>query len=241
MSTWLLAYSNKFLKADRILFDYISNKKDNRIWIGFESILALAFIRFRPGGKFRFKKGFKIGTDHAHEIKMGHYQVNIQGLKRYLTGGNSADLLNFKTPLFYVDNILSHLKKENRQIIIKISRESIQSLLSTYQKDIIATDALRACDLILETLEKDENPEDIKKYLSISEPYIENPLTKKNHELWIEHIDILNRIAVLFNVAYEEQQAGRNPEIYLNEIKDLQDTIRTKLENFLLEIPHGQS
>lgn len=243
MTTWLLAYGNRFLKTEKILYDMVVTKKDNRIWIGFESILSLVFIRFRPGGKFRFKKGFKIGTDHSHEFKIGDYLFNMQGFKRSLLGGNSMDLLNFITPLYYCNNILTHpdLKEENKTILIKIARESIQSLLCTYDKDILANDALKRCDLILKTIENGDELENLKDVLCIADNYIDNPLTVKNHELWCEHMDILNRICSLFIVAYNDIQKGKNPENYLDEIKNLQESIREKLEKYLMEIPHGQS
>jgi hypothetical protein len=223
-----------------MIMNYVTTRKDSRLWVGtIEAILALCYIRFKTGAKFRLKKGFKIGNDHSHPVKLGEYQFNLQGMKRLLLGGNSSDLLNFKTPVFYASVILNKLRPENKSILIKICRESIQSLLDTYQKDILAREALMSMDLIFKNLQDDLDLEELKKYLYINEDYMESPLTKKNMELWEENIDILNRIGFLYQSAHTDNNEGKNPEVHLNEIKELQESIRGKLEEYLLEIPKG--
>lgn len=240
--SFLLAYANSFVRTEKILFDYLTTKKDTRLWIGsIEAVIALAYIRFRSGAKFRLQKGFKIGNDHSHPIKMFDYKFDIQGLKRKVMGGNSMDLLNFKTPLFYSHPVLSELRPENREILLKLALESIHSLLNTYQKDIMACESLKSMGLILECQLADKEMDSVKPFLYVNEEYAESPLTQKDQELWIENIDILNRIAHLFTLAYEELQAGKNPESNLAEINELREQMRQKLEDFLMEIPKGRS
>jgi len=240
--SYILAYANSFIRAEKLLFNYISTKKDTRLWISpIEAVIALAYIRFRTGAKFRLQKGFKIVNDHSHPVKLWDYQFDIQGIKRSVLGGNSMDLLNFKTPLFFVDIVLSKLRPENRQIILKLAHESVNSLLDTYQKDIMACEALRGMGVILEGLLNNKDIEQFRPFLYINEDYLESPLTKKDLELWTENIDILNRICNQFRLAYNELSEGKKPDDHLNEISELRDAIRTKLTDYLMEIPTGRS
>jgi len=242
MTSWLLPYANNFLRTDKLLFDYFTTKKDTRLWIGtIESILALCFIRFRVGAKFRLKKGFKIGNDHSHPVKIGDYQFDFQAIKRSLLGGNSADLLNFKTPIYYSYEILTKLSPERRESLLNIAYESAQSLLDTYHKDIMAREAIQSIIVIIKSMQTDDSEQlnNIKSYVYINSEYRDSPLTVKNIELWIQNIDILNRICDLYKSAYEEMQSGHNPEKLLNDIKDLQETVRTHLQDYLMEIPKG--
>lgn len=240
--SFLLGYANSFMRTEKILFDYLTTKKDTRLWVGsVESILALAYIRFRSGAKFRLMKGFKIGNDHSHPIKIMDYKFDFQGIKRSFMGGNSMDLLNFKTPLFYSYKVIRELRPENREALVKLALESVHSLLNTYQKDIMACESLKSMGLILECILAERDMETVKPFLYINEEYEESPLTTKEQELWIENIDVLNRIAHLFGLAYEEFQSGKNPEIHLNEVNELRDQMRQKLEDFLMEIPKGRS
>lgn len=240
--SYILAYANSFIRAEKLIFNYMATKKDTRLWISpVEAIIALAYIRFRTGAKFRLQKGFKIVNDHSHPVKLWDYQFDIQGIKRSVLGGNSMDLLNFKTPLFYVDIVLSKLRPENRQILIKLAYESINSLLDTYQKDIMACEALRSMGVILDGLLNNKDVEQFKPFLYINEDYLDSPLTKKDLDIWIENIDILNRICNLFKLAYTELCEGKKPDDNLNEISELRDTIRQKLTDYLMEIPTGRS
>jgi hypothetical protein len=240
--SYILAYANSFIRAEKLLFNYIATKKDTRLWISpVEAIIALAYIRFRTGAKFRLQKGFKIVNDHSHPVKLWDYQFDIQGIKRSVLGGNSMDLLNFKTPLFYVDQVLSKVRPENRQILIKLAFESVNSLLDTYQKDIMACEALRSMGAILEGLLNNKDINQFKPFLYINEDYLDSPLTKKDLDLWIENIDILNRICHQFRLAYNELSEGKKPDDHLNEISELRDTIRSKLTDYLMEIPTGRS
>jgi len=242
MTSWLLAYGNSFLRTDKLIFDYLTTRKDTRLWIGtIEAILALCFIRFRTGAKFRFKKGFKIGNDHSHPVKIGEYQFDFQAIKRCLLGGNSADLLNFKTPIFYSLEVLDKIRPEYKEQLLKIAYESAQSLLETYHKDIMAREAIQSIILIIKSMREDNKNywQELKEYVYINPEYRESPLTNKNIELWIENIDILNRICVLYSQAYEDFIAGKNPEKILNDIKDLQETVRLHLEDYLMDIPKG--
>lgn len=239
---FLLAYANSFVQTEKIVFDYLTTKKDTRLWISsVEAVLSLAYIRFRTGAKFRLKKGFKIGNDHSHPVKLGEYQFDFQGLKRSMMGGNSMDLLNFKTPLFFCDQVLSQLRKENREIILKLAYESIQSLLDTYQKDIMACEALKGMGVILECLIKDQDLDQFKPFLYVNDDYEESPLTKKDQEIWLQNIDILNRIGTLFRSSYNDLINGKNTDDDLNEIGDLRNGIRQKLQDYLMEIPKGRT
>jgi len=237
-----LAYMNSFVRTEKILFDYLTTKKDSRVWIGpVEAILALAYIRFRSGAKFRLRKGFKIANDHSHPVRFWDYQFNVQGLKRRMMGGNSMDLLNFKTPLFFSKEILDQLRPENKEILLKLGIESIHSLIDTYKKDIAACESLRSMGVILECMIKDRDMNDIKPFLYVNDDFLESPLTKKDQEIWIENIDILNRICSLFRTAYENYKDGKNSEDELTEVNELRDQVRQKLEDFLMEIPAGRS
>ena len=240
--SFMAMYANSFVRSEKLLFDYLTTKKDTRQWIGpVESILALAYIRFRTGAKFRLSKGFKISNDHSHPVNVWDYKFNFQGLKRTVLGGASMDLLNFKTPLFFSKEILDELRPENREIILKIALESIHSLLDTYKKDIMACESLKAMGVILECMLNDRDMADVKSFLYINDDFLSSPLTVKDKELWIENIDILNRICALFKLAYEEYLEGKSSETYLTEISELRDQMRQKLEGFLLEIPRGRT
>ena len=242
MSSWLFAYTSSFLGTDKAIFDYLRTPKDTRLWIGVvESILGLAYIRFRSGAKFRLRNGFKIANDHSHQIKVGDYQFNFQGIKRKVLGGDSRDLLNFKTPLFYSFKILNQLRPENREVIIQLAQESVQSLLDTYKRDIMATEALKSMDRILNLFQENDQDklESAKEMLYINEDYLNSPLTGKNIELWEQNIGVLDQIGNLFRQAKAEFLSGHNPENILTEIRDLQESIRIKLEEFLMTIPRG--
>ncbi len=240
--SFFLAYANSFLRTEKILFDYVSTKKDTRLWISpVEAVLAIAYIRFRNGAKFRLDKDFKIGNDHSHPIKVGDYSFDFQGIKRSVMGGTSMDLLNFKTPLYYSAAILKELRPENREAILKIALESIHSLLDTYEKDIMACEALKSMGVILECMLNDKDLEQFKPFLYINDDYNESPLTKKDHEVWVENIDILNRICALFKQAYAEFIEGKKVDEHLDEITELRNTIRGKLKDFLMDIPRGRS
>lgn len=240
--SFLLAYANSFVRTEKILFDYVSTKKDTRLWISpVEAVLALAYIRFRSGAKFRLQKDFKIGNDHSHPIKIGDYSFDFQGIKRSLMGGTSMDLLNFKTPLYYSGDILGKLRPENREIILKIAIESIHSLLDTYEKDIMACEALKSMGVILECMLNDKDVEQFKPFLYINEDYMDSPLTKKDLEVWEENIDILNRICHLYKQAYGDFLEGKKVDDQLDEISELRDTIRGKMKDFLMDIPRGKA
>lgn len=239
--SFLLGYANSFMRTDKIIFDYLTTKKDTRLWIGsIESILALVYIRFRSGAKFRLKKGFKIENDHSHPVKIMDYKFDFQGIKRKMMGGNSMDLLNFKTPVYYSYKVLTKLKPENREILVKLALESVHSLINTYNKDIMACETLKSIGLILEWILADREMEKVKPFLYINEEYDESPLTAKDQEIWIENIDVLNRIGHLFGLAYEDFQAGKSPENHLSEINELREQMRQKIENYLMEIPKGR-
>ena len=240
--SFLLAYANSFVRTEKILFDYVSTKKDTRLWISpVEAVLALAYIRFRSGAKFRLQKDFKIGNDHSHPIKIGDYSFDFQGIKRSLMGGTSMDLLNFKTPLYYSGDILGKLRPENREIILKIAIESIHSLLDTYEKDIMACEALKSMGVILECLLNNKDLQQFKPFLYINEDYNDSPLTKKDLEVWEENIDILNRICHLYKQAYGDFLEGKKVDDQLDEISELRDTIRGKMQDFLMDIPRGKA
>lgn len=240
--SFLAFYANSFIRTEKLLFDYLTTKKDSRQWIGpIEAVLALAYIRFRTKAKFRLQKGFKIANDHSHPVNLGEYKFDFQGIKRTLMGGKSMDLLNFKTPLFFCKDILDELRPENREILLKIALESIHSLLDTYKKDIMACESLKSMGVIIECLINDREMDDIKAFLYINDDYLESPLTKKDKELWIENIDVLNRICALFKQAYDEYSEGKSAEPKLDEISELRDQMRSKLEAYLMEIPRGRT
>lgn len=238
--TFLLAYANSFVRTEKILFDYLTTKKDTRLWIGsIEAILALGYIRFRTGAKFRLEKGFKISNDHSHPIRMFDYKFDIQSLKRRVMGGTSMDLLNFKTPLYFSHQVLSELRPENRETLIKIALESVHSLLNTYKKDIMACESLKSMGLILECQLAGKDMESVKPFLYINEEYEDSPLTQKDVQIWKENIDVLDRIGHLFRASYDDFQEGKNTESNLNEINELREQMRGKLEGYLMEIPKG--
>ena len=80
----------------------------------------------------------------------------------------------------------------------------------------------------------------VKPFLYINEEYEDSPLTLKDQRLWLENIDVLNRIGHLFGQAYDDFQTGKNPESHLNEINELREQMRTKLEDYLMDIPKGK-
>lgn len=244
MASWLLAYANSFVRADKVVFDYVVNKKDKRMWVGtVESILAFAYLRFRQGAKFRLKKGFQIMNDHSHPVKVGDYNFNLQGIKRSVLGGDSSDLLNFKTPIFFSFIILKELRPQNRNILVKLAIESVNAQLVTYEKDIVAAETLKNIKRILEAFNSDGDAQLNTKKADwyINEDYLESPLTKKNIELWKDNLDILNRICILFNNAYNFFLEGKNPDVYLSEIRKHQENIRCQMEKYLMQIPIGRS
>lgn len=243
MASWLLAYANSFVRADKVFFDYMVNKKDKRMWVGtIESILAFAYLRFRQGAKFRLKKGFKIMNDHSHPVKVGDYNFNLQGIKRSVLGGDSSDLLNFKTPIYFSYIILKELRPSNRSILLKLAIESVNSQLVTYEKDIVASETLKNIKRILEAFNTDDGEHEKKKAdWYINDDYLESPLTKKNIELWKDNLDILNRICILFNNAHNYFLEGKNPDVFLSEIRKHQENIRIQMEKYLMQIPIGRS
>jgi hypothetical protein len=204
-----------------------------------EAILALAYIRFRSGAKLRLHKGFRISNDHSHPIQLFDYKFNFQGIKRTFMGGSSMDLINLKTPIFHVDEILQHLKPENREIILQLALESINNLIDTYHKDILACEVLGSIRLILQAHLDGSETEQLKHYIKIKDDYLESPLTKKNLELWMDNIDILNKMATLFRKASDACREGRNFDSYLTEVRHYMEEIREKLEDYLMEIPKG--
>jgi len=238
--SWLIPYTNSFLRTDKIIFNYLTSKKDTRVWVGtIEAIMALAYIRFRSGAKLRLQKGFRISNDHSHPVQVFDYKFNFQGIKRTFMGGSSMDLINLKTPLFHVDMILKHLKPENREIILRLALESINNLIDTYSKDILACEVLGSIQMILQAHLDNSDAEHLKQYIKIKDDYMDSPLTKKNIELWMDNIDILNKIATLLRKASDAAREGRNFDIYLADVRHYMEEIREKLENYLMEIPKG--
>jgi len=239
--SWIIPYTNSFLRTDKILFNYITSKKDNRIWVGIvESILALAYVRFRSGAKLRLHKGFKITNDHSHPVEVLDYKFNFQGLKRTFMGGSSMDLINLKTPLFYAYLILDKLKPENKEIMLTLAMESINNLLDTYSKDILACEILGSYRMIIQAHQNGEDElENLKQYIKLKDDYLDSPLTKKNLELWNDNIDILNKIADLLKKASDAAREGKSFDGYLGETRVYMEEIRLKLEDYLMEIPKG--
>jgi len=138
--------------------------KTSDLWIGsVESIIALAYKRFRPGAKLKISN-FRITNDHRHNIRLFRYQFNLQSVKRTMCGGKAVDMYNLKHPIYFCEDMLRLLPPRDRRFLISLAIQGLENLLSeTYAKDEIAKECLHQLRLILDILEentcKDENGE----------------------------------------------------------------------------------
>ncbi|MEX0594857.1 MAG: hypothetical protein WD512_00020, partial [Candidatus Paceibacterota bacterium] len=127
--------------------------KTSDIWLGsIESIIALAYKRFRPGAKLKICN-FRITNDHSHNFKVFRYNLELQSVKRTFCGGKAVDMYNMKHPIFFSEPILSLLSDEDRKFLLELAIQGIDNMLSeTYSKDEIAKECLHQIILILQIL-----------------------------------------------------------------------------------------
>jgi hypothetical protein len=243
--TWLIPYTTGLLKVESAVFKYISQRKDNRQWLGMmESLISLAYLRFRPGAKLHVN-GFKIDNDHSHQISFKEYNIDLQGVKRTILGGSSIDLLNLKSPLYFSYQILNSLDKDDQEILLTLAEESIKYLMEdTYKYDLTAQEYLRGIQILIEKMidvmlhDKGTLPnKETENYLCIKKDYYEHPFTKENLKIWNNNIPILKDICHQFRQAKDKYMSGGSYENNLENIKhnenriiDLMRTYATGLE-----------
>lgn len=127
--------------------------KTSDIWLGsIESIIALAYKRFRPGAKLKICN-FRITNDHSHNFKVFRYNLELQSVKRTFCGGKAVDMYNMKHPIYFSEPILSLLPEEDRKFLLGLAIQGLDNMLSeTYSKDEIAKECLHQIKLILQIL-----------------------------------------------------------------------------------------
>jgi len=155
LTSWVVPCVANFLKIEKFCSQYINSRYDHRQWLGtMESLIALAYLRFRPGAKLNISS-FKISNDHSHRISIREFQMDLQGVKRSVFGGSSMDLLNLKTPVYHSYQILELLELSERVILIELALESVNFMLEdTYYHDLNAQEYLRGLQLLLNKLLK---------------------------------------------------------------------------------------
>lgn len=255
------------------VWEIISSRqtKTSDIWLGsIESIIALAYKRFRPGAKLKIGN-FRITNDHSHNFKVFRYNLELQSVKRTFCGGKAVDMYNMKHPIFYSEPILSLLPEDDRKFLLGLAIQGIDNLLSeTYSKDEIAKECLHQIKLILEildhptanattanatttststsTLTSNTNQRSLvesklleyKPMLRITNNYLNNPLTKYNQKVWSEKIFELKRICGFLRLASQHTALGKEPEEHLNEIKKILEPINDKMFDYYQKIIEGK-
>lgn len=137
------------------VWEIISSRqtKTSDMWLGsIESIIALAYKRFRPGAKLKICN-FRITNDHSHNFKIFRYNLELQSVKRTFCGGKAVDMYNMKHPIYFSEPILNLLSDEDRKFLLSLAIQGLENMLSeTYSKDEIAKECLHQIKLILEIL-----------------------------------------------------------------------------------------
>jgi hypothetical protein len=143
------------------VWEIISSRqtKTSDIWLGsIESIIALAYKRFRPGAKLKISN-FRITNDHSHNVRILKYNFDLQSVKRTMCGGKAVDMYNMKHPIYFAQGVLRLLSEEDRKLLLNLAIQGIENLLSeTYMKDEIAKECLHQIKLILEILNYEPKP-----------------------------------------------------------------------------------
>ena len=213
-----------------------------------ESLIALAYLRFRPGSKIRVN-GLNICNDHSHQIQIRDWQIDLQGIKRSLRGSSSLDLLNFKTPIYHSYKILEQLEVTERQILIQLASESINFLMEdTYAYDLSAQDCLRGLQLLLKRLNEvygseSENQKtfpdpDLEEFLCLKAEYKDHPLTSENLRVWQNNLPLLREICHQLKQAHERYLHGGAYEENLVQVREGVKRIRTQMSAYLSNLEH---
>lgn len=230
--SWILSYAPNI----PVLYDYITGtKKQNVVWIGsMEAIIALAYKRFRPNAKLKIDKdNFKITNDHSYNITVFNYNVDWQSVKRTVFGGKSTDLLSLKNPIYYSHYILKDIPKEDRDLLLNLALQSVNSLIhDTYADDDYAKDCLNDIRLILNYLIEGKNLAELANSMNISTTYADNPLTKKDVELWKNNKKWITDIVEEFKECLEHSSSGEVYEQSLNQIKKIMDKPHQEIQKY---------
>ena len=137
------------------VWEIISSRqtKTSDMWLGsLESIIALAYKRFRPGAKLKICN-FRITNDHSHNFKVFRHNLELQSVKRTFCGGKAVDMYNMKHPIYYSESILSLLSDADRRFLLELAVQGLDNMLSeTYSKDEIAKECLHQIKLIIQIL-----------------------------------------------------------------------------------------
>jgi hypothetical protein len=235
--SWLLPYATNIPS----LFDYMNGaKKQNIVWIGpMEAIIALAYKRFRPNAKLKIEN-FRITNDHSYSFSMFNYNFDLQSVKRSIFGGKSIDLLNLKNPVYYSHSILNDMKKEDRDLLLNLALQSTNILIKdTYADDQYAKDALHDISLILKQMIDDGDVSDLATHLNISVTYADNPLTKKNIELWKTNKKWIVDIIDEFRECLKHYSSGESYEQNLFQIRKIMEKPHQEIENYYYLIIKG--
>lgn len=228
--SWLIPYVTNIPS----IMDFINgSKKQNIVWIGsMEAIIALAYKRFRPNAKLKIDN-FKITNDHSYSISMFNYSIDFQSFKRSLLGGKSIDLLHFKNPIYYSYDILNEISKDDRNLLLTLALQCINTLKNdTYADDQYAKDYLHDISLLLKQLIDEKNMAELTNPLDISVTYADNPLTKKNHELWKENKKWITDIADEFRDCLERCSSGESCEQSLYQIRKIMEKPQQEMEKY---------
>jgi len=248
-ASWLIPYTSGLLKLDSVCLKYLTQRKDNRQWLGMmDSLIALAYLRFRPGAKLHVN-GFKITNDHSHNLQIRDYQLDLQGLKRSILGGSSMDLLNLKTPIYYSYQLLEMLDQDDQQILLQLALESVVFLIEdTYANDLSALDYLQSLKLLLTkmletygTQVKSQASPDSKKFpdanlemfMCLKPGYKEHPLTIENFRIWQDNMPLLKDTCHQFKQAYDRYLHGGNYEDNLVRIRDSLTRVRHQMNDYV--------
>lgn len=245
--SWVIPYTSGLLKLESVCLNYVSKRKDYRQWLGtIDALVALAYLRFRPGSKIRVN-GLNISNDHSHQIQIRDWQLDLQSVKRALRGGSSLDLLNFKTPIYHSYQILKLLEKEEAKTLLTLATESVNFLLEdTYSYDLSAQDCLRALKLVLNRLLSACDSgnlatfadHELAELLCLKLEYNEHPLTKENLRLWQENLTLLKEICFQLKQAHERYLHGGAYEDNLIQVKDSLKRVKTQMSLYISNLEH---
>lgn len=218
------------------------NTKSIEQWVGpVESIVALAYKRFRPGAKLKIDS-FRISNDHSHAVNVwGDYNFDFQSVKRTFLGGRGADMYNLKNPVFHSFIILNLLPTQKSKLLLELSLQSIDNMMhGIYVEDQVALECLHKISQIISGAMDGEDLEAYQKQLNISQEYVKNPLTKKSMEIWRNHLSWLENICDELQLAYDKNLKGEDYEIHLKNIRIILERVRDEMETFYNSMMQGK-